>query len=83
MPVTDLMMEGVQLMVLGMGIVFTFLVVLVGAMTAMSRIGMTLEKEAPKSAGITTAPVRSVAQTDDTLIAVISASVKMYRDSRQ
>jgi len=47
MPVTDLLMEGVELMLLGMGSVFVFLTMLVLALKVMSHLAQTLE---PKEA---------------------------------
>jgi oxaloacetate decarboxylase gamma subunit len=41
---SDLMAQGVELMLAGMGTVFVFLTVLVGATVAMSRLLMLLEK---------------------------------------
>lgn len=88
MPVTDLMMEGVKLMFLGMGIVFSFLLLLVGAMTGMSRLARALEGDTTikpiRSVSIPNSiPKKDVDQIDSSLVAAISASIKMYRDSRR
>ncbi|MET0080314.1 MAG: OadG family transporter subunit, partial [Candidatus Thiodiazotropha lotti] len=40
MPIEDLLLSGVNLMLLGMGIVFTFLLVLVFTMKGMSKLAM-------------------------------------------
>jgi len=75
-PITDLLMTGVELMLLGMGIVFSFLVLLVFVLKVMSWLaGRFLTTESP-------APMPAVAQpaaADTTLIAVISAAVTRYR----
>lgn len=79
MPISDLMMTGLQLMLLGMGIVFGFLIVLVIALKVMSWFaGRFPATEAP-------APVAAATQTlapDTTVIAVISAAVARYRAAR-
>ncbi len=75
MAVSDLLLQGVNLMLLGMGIVFTFLAVLVVALTGMSRLAASLSgPETPPTVAA------SDAETDDTeLIAVISAAINRYR----
>ena len=76
MPITDLMMTGVELMLLGMGIVFSFLILLVFVLKVMSSLAgrfLTAEPLAPVSAAAQPAPA------DTTLIAVISAAVARYR----
>jgi len=77
MPVSELMMAGVQLMLVGMGIVFAFLMVLVVTMTGMSRLAVSLEGEQP-AAG---AAAKTSGETDEALVAVISAAIKRYRDT--
>jgi oxaloacetate decarboxylase gamma subunit len=80
MPITDLMMTGVELMLLGMGIVFGFLILLVFTLKVMSWLaGRYLPQETPS-------PVSAAAQpgaADATLIAVISAAVARYRSDRK
>ena len=77
MPFSELMMTGVQLMLLGMGIVFTFLMLLVVTMNGMSRLAKSLEGEQPA----VVPAVKSSNETDETLVAVISAAIKRYRDT--
>lgn len=79
MPVNDLLMEGVELMLLGMGSVFIFLTVLVLALKGMSLLAQTL---APEEAVVGLAPksgVTSHTNEDDELLAVISAAIARYR----
>ena len=78
MPVADLLMQGIELMVLGMGIVFSFLVLLVFVMQGMSwlahRIGgeeLYLEEPGPSA--------DSVPAAEADLIAAIGAAVYRYR----
>ncbi len=79
MVVSDLLLQGVNLMFLGMGIVFTFLAILVVALTGMSRLAASLSgPEAPP-----TATAAAGAATDDSeLIAVISAAINRYRSKQ-
>jgi len=83
MTVTDLLMEGVILMLLGMGSVFIFLVTLVLAMYGMSRLAHWLSPEelATESSSFPAGTPR--AETDTELIAVISAAISRYRSGRQ
>lgn len=78
MPITDLLMTGVELMLLGMGIVFSFLVLLVLALKVMSWLAdrfLTAESPVPTSTVTQPMPV------DASLIAVISAAVARYRST--
>ena len=50
MSVSDMLMSGVSLMFIGMGIVYTFLLVLVFVMKGMSKLAMRL---APQGSGDT------------------------------
>jgi oxaloacetate decarboxylase gamma subunit len=74
MAISGLLMEGVNLMLLGMGMVFTFLAVLVVALNVMSRLASSIDW------GDTPAPVCKVSETDDAeLIAVISTAINRFR----
>ncbi len=82
MPLVDLMLVGLKLMLLGMGIVFGFLIVLVFALKGMSMLADWLapETEEPAIAGIR--PVRPIGQAhDEELVAVISAAVSRFRSN--
>lgn len=82
MPIVDMLMSGVNLMLVGMGIVFVFLLVLVFTMKTMSRLAMLLS-ERQGSAETLTYPTAGAAQGEANvrgdLIAVISAAVARYR----
>lgn len=81
MPMSDLLMNGFELMLLGMGIVFTFLIILVVALNLMSRIAFYFDtaEEAPSTA---TGSQQPVAKPENTaLIAVISAAISRYRST--
>jgi oxaloacetate decarboxylase gamma subunit len=78
MPVTDLLLQGLELMGLGMSIVFGFLVLLVFVMHGMSRLAGKLgggtdvaHRQEPVVAGEHVAP--------EILVAVISAAIDRYR----
>jgi len=76
--VTDLLMQGVELMFLGMGIVFGFLTVLVFTLRGMSLLASRLDDAPPGSA----TPEAISVSDDRQIIAVISAAVARYRASR-
>ncbi len=78
MPFSELMMTGIQLMLIGMGIVFTFLMILVATMKGMSRLAISLEGEQPAAGAAAKAP----GERDEMLISVISAAIRRYRDTR-
>ncbi len=82
MPVSELLYEGMILMFLGMGIVFSFLAILVLAMKAMSSLSQRLDNAEPDLAATPSMPpaqtVSDKLQNDD-LIAVITAAVRHYR----
>jgi oxaloacetate decarboxylase gamma subunit len=76
MQVSDLMMDGAQLMLLGMGSVFIFLTILVMTMKVMSWLAITVgskEEVLPKRA-----PVRN-SGVDANIIPVIAAAVAVWR----
>jgi oxaloacetate decarboxylase gamma subunit len=75
---SQLLLQGTELLLLGMGIVFGFLALLVGLLHLMSRLAARLEPDA----SIPDAPQGGTVQSDDErIIAVISAAVARYRAS--
>ncbi len=83
MPVEDLLLAGGKLMLLGMGIVFGFLIVLVFTMRGMSAAAGLLDRG--KTEHGSTAPASgTVLQPvgQDQLVAVIAAAVARYRAAR-
>ena len=81
MPVSELIMKGLELMVLGMGIVFTFLILLVFTMKGMSRMALSLDQGEPQTTSPSMPPATTTgnAESDEQLIAVISAAINRFR----
>ena len=75
-----LLIESLRLLVIGMGIVFAFLALLVGVVRLMSWSVTRLEPAQPHSIAARP-PSTPTDQTDD-LIAVISAAITRYRAGR-
>jgi oxaloacetate decarboxylase gamma subunit len=83
MLVSELLLEGANLMLLGMGIVFTFLAILVLAMISMSRLARTLARgEAHEALTPRAAAALPGMEKGDELVAVISAAVGRYRSEK-
>jgi oxaloacetate decarboxylase (Na+ extruding) subunit gamma len=78
MAVTDLLIEGLRLMAIGMSIVFTFLLLLVGVLRLMSLVAMRLAPE-PLAAQVPAAGPAPAAGDDPALTAVIGAAIARYR----
>tara|TARA_B100000767_G_scaffold272505_1_gene300308 strand:+ start:984 stop:1277 length:294 start_codon:yes stop_codon:yes gene_type:complete len=80
-PTSDLMLEGLTLMVFGMGFVFTFLTLLVLSTKVMSATVLRfspVEEIVVKPAMTMISPSQQVAN-DPQLMAVLSAAVHRYR----
>ena len=78
--VTDLVLQGVELMLLGMGIVFGFLILLVFTLRGMSLLADRLDTSEVTPQSVAAAPID--VSDDQKLIAVISAAVARYRAQR-
>lgn len=76
---TQLLVQGFELLLLGMGIVFGFLTLLVFMLRAMSILA---GKLTPAEATPVAVPTPSHPADDGRLIAVISAAVARYRVSK-
>ncbi|MGB5735363.1 MAG: OadG family transporter subunit [Thiohalocapsa sp.] len=74
-----LVMESLRLMGIGMGIVFGFLLLLVGVLRVMSWLALKIvPAEVPSPAAPVSSLTAPAAEADD-LIAVISAAITRYR----
>jgi len=81
----QLLMEGVELMLLGMGFVFVFLVMLIFAIRLMSRLIGHLAPAAPQPAAsrpARPAPAPATALPDGELLAAIQAAIHQHRARR-
>ena len=75
----DLVMESLRLMGIGMGIVFSFLMLLVGILRVMSWFALKIAPAETPPLAVPAASLGSATQEADDLIAVISASIARYR----
>lgn len=72
---SPLILEGITLMSLGMGFVFSFLVLMVGATRLLSAIAMRLQPAVPRASP--TSPV--IETSDDAVVAAISAALHHHK----
>jgi oxaloacetate decarboxylase gamma subunit len=81
MPITDLLLSGLELMLVGMGIVFGFLLLLVLFMLGMSRFSLLMGEKQPLalSQAQTPEPETEHHGLRGDLVAVIAAAVTRYR----
>src|SRR5690606_29236007 len=83
---SDLVMEGVELMLIGLGTVFVFLMMLVGLINLMSFV---INRFFPDAAPVVAKPKRMAAASsgshpvDAELLAVIGAAVSQHRARRR
>lgn len=76
----NLLSEGINLMIFGMGFVAVFLTLLVFATTGMSKVVGKFFPEAPaQPKAKPAAPAAAAANNNDELIAVMTAAVHKYR----
>ncbi len=82
MPVSELLVAGLELMGMGMGIVFSFLILLVYTMKGMSRFAAKFHVDEPQMTtqnAVRTNLPSAHAKSDEQLIAVISAAISRFR----
>ena len=82
MALSEMLMSGAELMVLGMGMVYLFLAMLILVMQGMSRLAARLTPETDGTPAPQPLPVRSGAN-DPRLVAAIAAAVGRYRSARR
>ncbi len=74
--------SGVELMFVGMGIVYTFLLMLVGAINVMSMLVRRFFPEVTETAALNI-PTLSGGTPDKTTIAAIAAAIHQYRSKHK
>ncbi|MCO4758713.1 MAG: OadG family protein [Oceanospirillaceae bacterium] len=78
----NIVSEGINLMIFGMGFVVVFLTLLVFATTAMSKLVAKIAPEQPKPKPVKAkAAPAAAAGNNDELIAVMTAAVHKYRSN--
>lgn len=76
----NLLSEGLNLMVFGMGFVFVFLTLLIFSTVGMSKlVGKYFPEAPPQPKARKAAPAAAAANNNDELIAVMTAAVHKYR----
>ena len=78
-----LMLQGLELMIYGMGTVFVFLALLVFITMGMSALTLRLIPDKPVEAVTSRGSVSKEKNNDEHLIAVISAAIHQYRSRRK
>jgi oxaloacetate decarboxylase gamma subunit len=76
MPISELILQGVELMILGMGIVFFFLALLVVGLKGMARLAVWVEPPSPVA-------VSEPQDLQPELVAVISAAISRFRSDNR
>jgi oxaloacetate decarboxylase gamma subunit len=76
---TSLITASLSLMAIGMGIVFSFLLLLVALLRVMSWLSERLAPSPGEVAPAAAAPVPAVDSSSDELVAVIGAAITRYR----
>lgn len=85
MTLTEQMTAGLELMVLGMGIVFVFLGILIVSLRGMTALAAALQVKMPEPSGesqMAPKPVTDHGTADPAVVLAITAAVNHYRASR-
>jgi oxaloacetate decarboxylase gamma subunit len=80
---SELMLEGLKLLGLGMGSVFLFLIVLVFAMKGMSALANLLDSGEPPVLPGSTPPAPGQRNAVEAVVPVIAAAIAAYRHNRK
>ena len=80
----ELLNSGLELMMLGMGIVFVFLTILVFTLKGMCALAAYFEKDTPAAASAMSSPITVTDEgaNDPAMFAAITAAVTQFRATR-
>ena len=79
---SQLLLEGVELMLFGMGSVFLFLALLILAIRLMARLIERFAPPAASRAAVVPAPTQFVEQPEPAVLAAIQAAIHQHRARR-
>ncbi|WP_133493584.1 OadG family protein [Alcanivorax sp. 24] len=79
---TALLSQGLELMLLGMGVVMTFLLILVGVMVTMAALINRFAPAATAPPAATDNPASSAEQPSPQVLAAIQAAIRQHRATR-
>jgi len=79
---SELFRTGLEVTVIGMGVVFVLLTMLVGIVTAMSRISSLIVGETPQLAEAMPTRSETTNTERDEIISVIGSAIRSYRRAR-
>ena len=77
---SSLLSQGLELMLAGMGTVFVFLTLLVGAMHMLARVA---QRIAPDPVAAPVAPAAPAGSPSEAEVAAISAAIAVHRSTQQ
>ena len=83
MAISELLASGLELMLLGMGIVFVFLTILVITLRGMCALAARFDDGEPEVAAPAAVNVTDGGAADSTVVAVISAAIARYRSAQR
>ena len=78
---SELLLEGVELMLFGLGSVFVFLILLIVCIRLMSLVIGRFDS-APAARPVSVKPVAAMAETDADILAAIQAAIHQHRARR-
>lgn len=79
---SELLLEGVELMLFGLGFVFLFLILLVGAIRVMSRLIELFAPHTPVPVATKSSVRPAIQQPDGEVLAAIQSAINQHRARR-